>query len=81
MSEEQTVEAVNKLVSDALSESADGEAKRLERELHALEDKYGFDSLCLLHKLSSGEVKETDEIADWLWLLNLRGRSRLSQPV
>ncbi len=77
MSEEQRAEAVSKLVQGAF-ESHNGRRRRIDDEIKQFELKYGITSEQMLKELSEGRLRETDAISDWLWLLNLRGRSTLS---
>ena len=77
MSEKQKAEAVSKLVRAAFK-SPNGQAKQLDAQIEEFERQYGITSKRLLEELSAGRRKETDKISDWLWLLNLRGRGRLS---
>ena len=76
MSEEARAEAVHKLVQGAFAAS-NGQSGHIDAQIDEFEREYGFDSRHLLKELSEGRLSETDEISDWLWLLNFR-RDRVS---
>ena len=76
MSERERAEAVRKLARGAF-ESSNGQAGEIDAQIDEYERKYNFDSRHLMELLMKGELEETNEISDWLWLLNFR-RERVS---
>lgn len=76
MSEKQRAEAVRRLAHGAF-ESSNGDAGHIDAQIDEYEARYGFDSRELTRLLMAGEQQETDEVSDWLWLLNFR-RERVS---
>ncbi len=66
MSEKDKARAVSELARRAFE--SNGQAGQIDE----FERRYGFDSRQLLQALTEGRLSETDEIADWLWLLNFR---------
>ena len=76
MDEKQRAEAVRRLAHGAF-ESSNGQAGQIDAQIDAYENKYGFDSRELMKRLMAGEQDETNEVSDWLWLLNFR-RERVS---
>lgn len=76
MDEKQRAEAVKRLARGAF-ESSNGQAGEIDRQIDEYERKYKFDSRRLMELLMEDELTETDEISDWLWLLNFR-RERVS---
>jgi hypothetical protein len=76
MTEKEKAEAVKKLARGAF-ESSDRHAGEIDRQIDEYERKYGFDSRRLMELLMEGELTETNEVSDWLWLLNFR-RERVS---
>jgi hypothetical protein len=71
MSEKERAEAVRKLARGAF-ESSNGQVSEIDAQIDRYEDKFGFDSRHLMELLANDAVEETDEISDWLWLLNFR---------
>jgi len=76
MSDKEKAEAVRKLARGAY-ESRNGQFAEIDAQIDEYERKYEFDSSIMLEQLAAGKITETDEISDWLWLLNFR-RERLS---
>ena len=76
MDKEQRDEAVRRLARGAF-ESSNGHAGEIDRQIDEYERKYGFDSRELMRRLMAGEQDETNDVSDWLWLLNFR-RERVS---
>lgn len=76
MDEKQRAEAVRQLAHGAF-ESSNGQAGEIDRQIDAYERQYGFDSRELVRRLAADEETETNEVSDWLWLLNFR-RERVS---
>ncbi len=76
MDEKQRADAVRRLARGAF-ESSNGQAGEIDRQIDEYERKYEFDSRRLMELLMEDELTETDEISDWLWLLNFR-RERVS---
>jgi hypothetical protein len=76
MSEKERTEAVRRLARGAF-ESSNGQAGEIDRQIDEYERRFGFDSRHLMELLMEGEISETDEVSDWLWLLNFR-RERVS---
>ena len=74
MDEKERAEAVKRLARGAF-ESSNGQAGEIDRQIDAYEERYGFDSRKLTERLVSGEQQETEEVSDWLWLLNVRRES------
>ncbi len=77
MNERQRADAVRRLARGAFESSSGPEAGEIDRQIDEYERKYGFDSRHLVKLLIEDELTETNEISDWLWLLNFR-RERLS---
>jgi hypothetical protein len=76
MSEKKRLEALRELARRA-HESADGKPDEIDEQIDEYERRYELDSRTMLELLAAGEIAETDEISDWLWLLNFR-RDKLS---
>ncbi len=76
MTKKEKAEAVRKLARGAF-ESSDGQVGEIDRQIDEYERKYGFDSRRLIELLIEGELTETNEVSNWLWLLNFR-RERVS---
>jgi hypothetical protein len=70
MSEKDKARAVSELARRAFE--SNGQAGQIDARIDEFERRYGFDSRQLLQALTEGRLSETDEIADWLWLLNFR---------
>jgi len=71
MSEKERAEAVRKLARGAF-ESSNGQVSEIDAQIDRHEDKFGFDSRRLIELLANDAIEETDEVSDWLWLLNFR---------
>ena len=76
MSDKERAEAVRKLAHGAF-ESSNGQSGEIDAQIDEFERRYKLKSSELLQLLAEGELSETDEISDWLWLLNFR-KGRLS---
>ena len=76
MDERERAEAVRRLAHGAF-ESSNGHAGEIDRQIDAYERQYGFNSRELMERLMAGEQEETNDVSDWLWLLNFR-RERVS---
>lgn len=76
MSDKEKAEAVRKLARGAF-ESSNGQPSEIDAQIDEFERMHKLSSREMLEWLASGELTETDEISEWLWLLNFR-RERLS---
>lgn len=76
MDENERAEAVRRLARGAF-ESRNGQSAEIDAQIDEYERRYELDSSEMLEQLAAGKITETDEISDWLWLLNFR-RERLS---
>lgn len=76
MDGKQRADAVRRLARGAF-ESSNGQAGHIDAQIDDHERLHGFDSRRMMEMLMEGELTETDEISDWLWLLNFR-RERVS---
>ena len=61
------------LVSGA-REPVNGYADRLDARIAEYESRYELTSAEMLEQIENGTLKETDDIASWLMLLNVRNR-------
>lgn len=80
MSEEERVEAIDKLVEAAYG-PPNGQLEDLETQIRKFEFRYETSSERMLKELSEGSRKETAEITSWLMLLRLRENIGLSEPA
>lgn len=71
MSPERQEEAVKKLVRAANSRP-NGEARNLDEQIQAFEEKFGVSSADLRRELAQGRREESWEICKWLMLLDQR---------
>lgn len=71
MSPERQEEAVKKLVRAATSQP-NGEARDLDHQIHAFEEKFGLSSEDLRRELAQGKRDESWEVCKWLMLLDQR---------
>src|SRR5947209_4796748 len=71
MSKRQRAEAVKRLARGAF-ESSNGQAGEIDAQIDEYERKFGYNSRHLMELLIEGKLSETDEVSDWLWLLNFR---------
>ncbi|HEX5724436.1 MAG TPA: hypothetical protein VFX98_03170 [Longimicrobiaceae bacterium] len=69
MDETEREEALSSLVEAAKTNGAAGRAV-LNARIRRFEERYEISSDEMLRRLASGEMKETAEIAKWLFLLN-----------
>lgn len=60
------------LVSDALAPLNFSKLKELDSEIHVFEVRYGMTSDEMLVKFKAEYIDDTAEIAQWLYLLELR---------
>ena len=66
-------EAIGRLVTEALG-TPNGRAVATAARIRALENQYEITSDALVRELRDGSRKETAEIAEWLFLLQLQRR-------
>jgi len=76
MSDKERAEAVRKLARGAF-ESSNGQPSEIDAQIDEFERLHKINSRELLELLAEDKITETDEISEWLWLLNFR-RERLS---
>ena len=55
----------------ALQSAPNGELRRIRERIAAFEETHGFTSADMQGRLSSGQIRETRDVCDWLMLLNL----------
>jgi hypothetical protein len=67
-------ELLSALVSEA-REPANGMVDRLSARIAEYERRYELSSLEMVEQVQSGDLKETDDIASWLMLLNVKERA------
>ena len=69
----------NELLSGLVSgarEPINGYADQLDDQIAAYERRYELTSAEMVEQVENGALKETDDIASWLMLLNVRNRVR-----
>ena len=71
MSPERQEEAIQELARAARSQP-NGEARDLDQQIHAYEEKFGLSSEDLRRELAQGKRKESWEVCKWLMLLDQR---------
>lgn len=63
------------LVSESRAPS-NGRVDLMTERIAEYERRYGFSSLEMVERVSSGELEETSDIASWIMLLKVRKRAR-----
>jgi hypothetical protein len=76
MSDKERAEAVRKLARGAF-ESSNGQPSEIDAQIDEFERLHKINYRELLELLAEDKITETDEISEWLWLLNFR-RERVS---